>query len=176
MAPVWQKQSREGAVIYSRYCLEMVSRNRIYWNACSIKLSGWFHLKKIHTKGNIYFKGEWRFKRFPHRVAMSVYVCVCVSVCMYVCLSACAIGCSFFRPLIGPEITWSVPGLSLVDPSAQKNISPHPPISSMLVYPCISVGFFFLQERIKEKKKNLLLNRKKMPKKIQIWKTLKMLK
>ena len=35
---------------------------------------------------------------------------------------------------------------------------------------------FLLQERIKEKKKNHILNRKKMPKKIQILRTLKMLK
>ena len=37
--------------------------------------------------------------QFSVQVAMSVCLCVCV----------CAIGCSFFRPLIGPEITWSVP-------------------------------------------------------------------
>ena len=40
---------------------------------------------------------------------------------MFVCVSVCAIGCSSFRPLIGPEVTWSVPGLSLV-------LSPSPPL------------------------------------------------
>ena len=39
--------------------------------------------------------------QFSHRVAMSV--------CISVCLSDCVIGCIFFQPLIGPEITWSVP-------------------------------------------------------------------
>ena len=46
--------------------------------------------------------------RVGHRVAKSV--------CQDVCLFVCAIGCSFFSPLIGPEITWLVPGLSLVFP------------------------------------------------------------
>ena len=37
------------------------------------------------------------------------------SPCMSEYLSVCAIGCSFLsRPQIGPEITWSVPGLWLV--------------------------------------------------------------
>ena len=45
--------------------------------------------------------------RVGHRVAMSVCVCVCL----------CALsGAVLFRPLIGPEITWSIPGLSLVLP------------------------------------------------------------
>ena len=43
--------------------------------------------------------------RFSHRVAMSV--------CVFVCLCA-PLGAFFVRPLIGPEVTWSVPGLSLV--------------------------------------------------------------
>ena len=39
------------------------------------------------------------------------------SLCLDVCLCVCAIGCSYFsRPLIGPEIIWSVPTLSLVLP------------------------------------------------------------
>ena len=47
--------------------------------------------------------------RVGHRVAMSV------------CLGFWAIGCSFFaRPLIGPEITWLVPNLSLLDPPPPK--------------------------------------------------------
>ena len=58
---------------------------------------------------------------------MSVYLYVCMSVCLDVCLSGClsvwAIGCSFFRPLIGPEITWSLPGLSLVLPGLDMYMS-----------------------------------------------------
>ena len=49
------------------------------------------------------------------------------SPCPCVCLCVCAIGCSFFRPLIGPVITWSVPGLSLVSlalPTQPSCISP----------------------------------------------------
>ena len=42
--------------------------------------------------------------RVGHKVVMSV--------CLYVC----AIGCSFFRPLIGPQITWPDPGLWLINP------------------------------------------------------------
>ena len=41
--------------------------------------------------------------RFSHRVAISM------------CLSE---GAVFFRPLIGPEVTLSVPGLSLVIPTS----------------------------------------------------------
>ena len=36
--------------------------------------------------------------------------------CLSVCLSVYAIRCNFFRHLIGPEVTWSFPGLSLVLP------------------------------------------------------------
>ena len=51
-----------------------------------------------------------------HRVAMSVCVCVCLRHWV-----------QFFpRPLIGLEITLSVPGLSLVDPTLKKKIrTPH---------------------------------------------------
>ena len=44
-------------------------------------------------------------------------------VTMSMCLSICAIGCSFLRPLISPDITWSVPGLSLV---LLPSLLPHP--------------------------------------------------
>ena len=44
--------------------------------------------------------------RFFHRVAMSVCVFLCLSLFMRF----------FSRPLIGPQVTWSDPGLSLVDP------------------------------------------------------------
>ena len=37
--------------------------------------------------------------------------------CPSVCLSICALGCIFFRPLIGPEITWSVPRPLIGPPS-----------------------------------------------------------
>ena len=54
-------------------------------------------------------KTQKRTKLESLRVAMSVW--------MFVCLSVCAIGCRiFFRPVIGPEVTWLVPGLSLVLP------------------------------------------------------------
>ena len=51
--------------------------------------------------------------QFSHKVAMTVCVCVCVSVCLSVCLRH---QVHFFRPLICPEVTCSVPGLSLVFP------------------------------------------------------------
>ena len=55
--------------------------------------------------------------RFSHIVAMSVYLFVCLSVCLPVCYPV-----QFFsRPLFGPEITWSVPGPSLVLPPPKKN-------------------------------------------------------
>ena len=58
-----------------------------------------------------------------HRVAMSR------------CVFVCAIGCIFFRSLIGPEITWSFPGLSLVNPppiAANYNLfQPIPAYSSL---------------------------------------------
>ena len=54
--------------------------------------------------------------RVGHRVAMFVCLWVCLSVCLRHWVQF------FSRPLIGPEITWSVPGLSLVDPAA-----PFPP-------------------------------------------------
>ena len=45
-------------------------------------------------------------RQFSHKVAMSVYLCVVL--CHRVQF--------FSRPLIGPQVTWSVPGLSLVLP------------------------------------------------------------
>ena len=48
----------------------------------------------------------------PHRVDSVIEL---QSPCVF--LSVCSIGCSFFlKPLIGPEVTWSVPGPSLVLP------------------------------------------------------------
>ena len=66
-----------------------------------------------------------------------------------VCLSVCVIRCSLSRPLIGPEITWSVPGLLLVPPpspftpiSEKKENLRHPTIKPVLVrgwiYSCFS--------------------------------------
>ena len=51
-------------------------------------------------------------------LADSVIKSQCPSVCVFVCLSVCLRHRMQFisRPHIGPEITWSVPGLSLVNP------------------------------------------------------------
>ena len=66
------------------------------------------HDTNLHQK--VPEKGHTFALNWPHWVAMSVWMAGCLSVC----LSVYAIGCSFFMPLIGAEITWSVPGLSLV--------------------------------------------------------------
>ena len=52
----------------------------------------------------------------PLHRADSVIELPCPCVCVCVCVSVWAIGCSFFRPLIGPEVTRSVPDLLLVLP------------------------------------------------------------
>ena len=67
-------------------------------------------------KNTLTFEAHWPFwviftnsaplGRVGHRVAMFV----CLDVCVSVCLSAPS-GAVFVRPLIGPEVTWSVPGL-----------------------------------------------------------------
>ena len=64
----------------------------------------------LYKRGTIIiiFTNSAPLGRVGQRVAMSV--------CLFVCLSVYAIGCSFVRPLIGPDMTWSVPGFSLVLP------------------------------------------------------------
>ena len=58
------------------------------------------------TKKAIKLSKNQPLGRFFHREAMSV------------CLSVCPLPMQFFsRPLIGPQITWSDPGLSLVEAS-----------------------------------------------------------
>ena len=53
------------------------------------------------------FYQSYNFYQVGHRVTMSI--------CLSGCLCAPS-GAVFLNPLIGPEITWSVPGLSLVLP------------------------------------------------------------
>ena len=75
-----------------------------------------------------------------HRVAMSVCLSRCLSRCLRHQVQL------FPRPLIGPEITWSVPGLSLVLPPPP--LPPIPPPRSPL--PCnrfhLKIIFFALKQ------------------------------
>ena len=66
--------------------------------------------------------------QFSHRVAMSVRGCLC------------AMGGHFFRPFFCSQVTWSVPGLSLV--------LPHPPLlPPILCYPLQFFLIFFWNTR-----------------------------
>ena len=62
------------------------------------------NLKKLNPPYK--FSIIWSLGRFFHRVPMSIYLSVCLS----------PFHVFFLRPLIGPQITWSDPDLSLVDP------------------------------------------------------------
>ena len=67
----------------------------------------WTYLVSRHNNQGIFmiFK-ESALGLFFHGVAMSVFLSIYMSLFMYF----------FPRPLIGPQVTWSDPGLSLVDP------------------------------------------------------------
>ena len=82
----------------------------------------------VPTKENLLkqFSPTW-----PHWAELVIELpCACVCLCLCVC----AIECSFFsRPLIGPQITLSDPGLSLVDP-------PHPLSLLNCIGPTIRIG------------------------------------
>ena len=48
--------------------------------------------------------------------------------CQYICLSVCPLFMLFFsRPLIGPQVTWSIQGLWLVNPPSLPNWAPPSP-------------------------------------------------
>ena len=57
----------------------------------------------------------------PTRPSWSSSRNVCPSVCLFVCLIY--LPNVFFRPLIGPKITWSIPGISLVRIRETPNLS-----------------------------------------------------
>ena len=65
-----------------------------------------------------------------HRVAMWVYIYICLYIFLFVCPLFMS---TFSMPLIGPQVTWSDPGLSLVN-------APPPPKKRHFCLPY--AGFF----------------------------------
>ena len=75
----------------------------------------WWRLERPYYKGFSLSRPHW---------ADLVIESPCLSVCPSMVLWCCATGCSFFRPLIGPEVTWSFHCLSCPPPFPP----PPPPI------------------------------------------------
>ena len=144
----WGMQSGWGPPYYFIYCI-LASAIYPQWNTMETQVQKDKYapcpnnllemIRKVCAISLIYaelnlFTKLAPLSRFSHRVAMTVRLSEYLSGCLSGCLSVCAIVCCLWpRPVIGLEITWSVPGLSLVltsslpprpPPPRKKNITP----------------------------------------------------